>query len=267
MRRGVATREREAREARERDGALGLDEVEATLWRRGLDAAGVDEVLALVAGLVAATRREAVELGARLGQAGNGARGGERLSWVVGARVEAEPRPGGSARGGTELEPGPEPAAELAGKQAGSGPGTGPGTGSGRLSDTEGVGCQIARAPVSTDPSTGVEAVPVKACGRCGERRPLAEFYRDGNKADGRRGTCKGCEGDRRRVRRRELAAVRWLLSVGADPRELLAVAERRVPVTRSSVAGAVAEVVGAGEATALDLEALADALRGSLEA
>lgn len=33
-----------------------------------------------------------------------------------------------------------------------------------------------------------------KVCGRCGERKPLADFYRDGSKSDGRQSRCRKCQ-------------------------------------------------------------------------
>jgi hypothetical protein len=234
-----------------------LDEVEAALWRRGLDAAAVDEVLALVRAVVAV---EAGEGAGRLGQAGSGARSGERLSEGMGTGGEVEPRPGGSG----EPDPGSDPGPELAGRQAGSAVGEGPGTGSDARPHARWTVGPLSREGVSTAPDLG-SVGPVKTCWSCGERQPLAGFYRDANKVDGRRGTCKRCEGARRRVRRRELAAVRWLVAAGADPWELLAAAERRVPQGRGlGVPGTVAGGAVA-EASALDLEALADALRSGL--
>jgi len=187
--------------------AAGLDELEADLWRRGLDVAAVDGVLALVRRLLAAS-------GAVGGSQGSGGtRGGERLSEGVGWGG-VEPRP----------EPVTEPGPELAGKQAGS---------AGVARGTSGTAVPLTRGRVSTEPAGSRATGAVKACGVCRLAQPLEEFYRDGNKPDGRRATCKTCERTRRALRQRELATVRRLVREGGDPTVLLAAIEERATAER----------------------------------
>lgn len=229
---GMATRERVGRVAV--DGAVTLDDVEAELWRRGLDAAGVDAVLSLVRRLAVAD------------QVGVGASGGERLSEGPGAGVE----------GGWGLGFGPELAAELAGKQAGRERGEG---------WPDACACKRTESPVSrADLSTAFSNDEVgegaRACRGCRRELPAEAFYRKGAGL-GRRATCKTCEGARRSLRRRELAAVRELSRRGVDQAALLALldARRQADRERALVALRVASLDDASRALLRDAVAAGD--------
>lgn len=208
-------------------------DVEAALWRLGLAAEGVDEVLALVQALA-------------------GSRGGER-----GAQG-----PGGAAEG---LDPGPEPgsdlAAELAGEVAGSACRC---AGRARVEES-GTGVPVTCGGVSTVPVEAVAEAVEKVCATCGVAQPPGGFHRDANKPGGRRASCKGCERVRRLLRRRELAAVRRVVARGGDPAALLAAIEERVAAERELRAVAQAArrvgVDGRRVVPALDAATLAVAL------
>lgn len=167
-----------------------LDEVEAELWRRGLDAAAVDGVLELVRRLAAGGEASASGRRDRPVEAG---REGPQL-----AARQAESRLG--ARGG-RTQPGARPRGE--GGSRGSEP---------RASET-----------VLTDGSGGA-AEAARRCRTC--RRLLAadRFYRNRRSPTGRRPTCKDCEAVRRLWRHRE---ARRAASLGPTVAEAIERAER----------------------------------------
>jgi hypothetical protein len=212
------------------------DELEAALWRRGLDAAGVDEVL----GLADQLARRAAGVAHHLGILEGGKRARERLSEGSGAGVET-----------AGLESGPELAAELAAKVV-------PTRG---VSEAGACACVRTDGPLSRAAVSPVQQVAevgegARACRACRRVLPASAFYRKGGATAERRATCKACEGARRAVRRRELAAVRELSRRGADAQALLAFLEARRQADREAalVALRVASLGGPERALVADL-------------
>lgn len=149
-----------------------LDEVEAELWRRGLDAAAVDGVLGLVRRLAAAAGGEESANGKRGRPAEAGREGPPLAAEQAGSRLGArggEDQPGGGSRG-EGLSQGPEP----------------------RVSETALTG------------GSGEVTEAARRCRTC--RRLLAadRFFRNRRSPSGRRPTCKDCEAVRRLMQRRE---------------------------------------------------------------